>query len=241
MKKLDINIENLSTEELSLLIQNVHELQVNPFDAYIGFMIKKRRRVLNLSQQHVAYMLGVTFQQIQKYEKGINRITAERLWDLAQLFHIPYDYFFSGLTSFLSLFENPKALPSCYAIAKSPLSFEEDDILEIISKMDAFVNKSEPKSTLAIQDIVSNINEQTDTSYLVSYFKNLSIKNFNDYYSFIVKKLSKEEQEKHEQALRLKPQKKPVLTKSDIFKNLLKKQTEALVTTNDYTEDVFQE
>ncbi len=240
MKKLNVDIETLTTEEFSLLIQNVHELHVNPFDAYIGFMIKKRRKVLNLSQQHVAYMLGITFQQVQKYEKGINRISAERLWDVAQLFHIPYEYFFSGLTSFLSAFENPKLLPSCYAMAKTPLSFEEDDILEIISKMDSFVNKNEPKSTLAIQDVISNINEQTDTSYLVSYFKNLSIKDFNDYYSFIVKKLSKNEQEKYAQALRFKPRETAEISKSSIFKNLLKKQAKILATTDDYSDDIFQ-
>ena len=66
----------------------------NPVDVYVGKRIKLRRQALNLSQYTVAELLGLTFQQIQKYEKGNNRISASRLWDYACVLRVPIQFFF---------------------------------------------------------------------------------------------------------------------------------------------------
>ncbi len=66
-------------------------------DHHVGARIRQRRNVLNLSQQELAKLIGVTFQQAHKYERGINRVSAGRLFDIAQCLGITVDYFFEGL------------------------------------------------------------------------------------------------------------------------------------------------
>ena len=66
----------------------------DPVDQLVGRQLRKRRLQLGLSQLGVAEAIGVTFQQIQKYEGGTNRIVASRLFDLAQVLDVPIAYFF---------------------------------------------------------------------------------------------------------------------------------------------------
>ncbi|MBR2299178.1 MAG: helix-turn-helix transcriptional regulator [Alphaproteobacteria bacterium] len=73
------------------------EGEPNPVDVHVGNRIKWRRKVLNLSQQQMAEKLGLTFQQIQKYEKGLNRVGASRLWDIAQVLNVSMDFFFADM------------------------------------------------------------------------------------------------------------------------------------------------
>lgn len=78
-------------------------------DQHIGARIRLRRLTSNLSQECLAEMLNVTFQQIQKYEKGVNRVAASRLWDLAQALEVPVSYFFEGLEGGLGARDMAKA------------------------------------------------------------------------------------------------------------------------------------
>ena len=73
------------------------EGEPNPVDVHVGNRIKWRRKVLKLSQQQMAEKLGLTFQQIQKYEKGLNRVGASRLWDIAQVLGVSMDFFFEDM------------------------------------------------------------------------------------------------------------------------------------------------
>ncbi|MBV9993963.1 MAG: helix-turn-helix transcriptional regulator [Caulobacteraceae bacterium] len=66
-------------------------------DVHIGKRMRRRRRLLGLTQQAVAGACGVRFQQIQKYECGANRVSAARLWLLSQALDVPVGYFFDGL------------------------------------------------------------------------------------------------------------------------------------------------
>ncbi|MCW8060546.1 helix-turn-helix domain-containing protein [Agrobacterium tumefaciens] len=69
----------------------------DPIDIEVGARIKMQRRVLGISQGTLADSLGVTFQQVQKYEKGTNRVSASRLQNVANIFGVPVSYFFLGL------------------------------------------------------------------------------------------------------------------------------------------------
>ncbi len=69
----------------------------NDIDLHLGKRLRRRRRILGLTQQQVAGSVGVRFQQIQKYECGANRISAARLWSLAEALEVPVNYFFDGL------------------------------------------------------------------------------------------------------------------------------------------------
>ena len=68
-------------------------------DAVVGLRMAARRSALGLSQTALAEQLGVSFQQVQKYEKGANRISASKLWDIARFFKVDIGYFFEGLTT----------------------------------------------------------------------------------------------------------------------------------------------
>jgi len=68
----------------------------NPVDIYVGSRLKIRRTMLGLSQNKMGELISVTFQQIQKYEKGVNRIGSSRLYQISKILLIPISYFFDG-------------------------------------------------------------------------------------------------------------------------------------------------
>jgi len=70
---------------------------IDPIDKIVGARLMKRRRILGLSQGNVASATGVTIQQIQKYERAVNRISSSRLYRLATLLHVPVSYFFENV------------------------------------------------------------------------------------------------------------------------------------------------
>jgi transcriptional regulator with XRE-family HTH domain len=69
----------------------------NPVDKHVGSRVRMRRLMLGMSQTKLADGLGLTFQQVQKYEKGMNRIGASRLQHLASILQVPVPFFFEGL------------------------------------------------------------------------------------------------------------------------------------------------
>ena len=68
-------------------------------DVHVGQRIRHRRWLTGMTQQQLAEQVGIKFQQIQKYETGMNRVSASRLWDIAQVLQAPVSYFFEGLSS----------------------------------------------------------------------------------------------------------------------------------------------
>jgi transcriptional regulator with XRE-family HTH domain len=66
-------------------------------DLHLGRRLRRRRRLLGLTQQQLAIQIGIRFQQIQKYECGANRISAARLWQLSEALETPISYFYDGL------------------------------------------------------------------------------------------------------------------------------------------------
>lgn len=73
--------------------------RTNDVDIHVGARIRLRRTALGLTQEKLADALGLTFQQVQKYEKGANRVGASRLFDLARVLEVPIGYFFDELTA----------------------------------------------------------------------------------------------------------------------------------------------
>jgi transcriptional regulator with XRE-family HTH domain len=66
----------------------------NPIDAHVGSRVRLRRMLLGMSQEKLGEHLGLTFQQVQKYEKGVNRIGASRLFDLSHVLGVPVQFFY---------------------------------------------------------------------------------------------------------------------------------------------------
>lgn len=70
----------------------------HPVDRHVGRRVCEKRLALGYNQSDLGRALGLTFQQIQKYEKGTNRVSASKLWDIARFFKVDIGYFFDGLT-----------------------------------------------------------------------------------------------------------------------------------------------
>lgn len=69
----------------------------HPVDVHVGKRIRHRRWMNGTTQQQLAEQVGIKFQQIQKYETGMNRVSASRLWDIANVLNVPVSFFFEGL------------------------------------------------------------------------------------------------------------------------------------------------
>lgn len=86
----------------------------HPVDMHVGKRIRHRRWLVGVTQQQLAEKVGIKFQQIQKYETGANRVSASRLWDIAEALEVDVSFFFSGMEQAEELHEqtDAKAVPS---------------------------------------------------------------------------------------------------------------------------------
>jgi len=75
----------------------VQKKQANPVDTQVGNRVRIRRMLIGMSQEKLGDMLGLTFQQVQKYEKGVNRIGAGRLYEISRILGVPIDFFYEGV------------------------------------------------------------------------------------------------------------------------------------------------
>jgi transcriptional regulator with XRE-family HTH domain len=70
----------------------------NAIDVHVGRRVRLRRTLLGMSQEQLGEALSITFQQVQKYERGSNRVSASRLWDIGQILEVPVSFFFDEMT-----------------------------------------------------------------------------------------------------------------------------------------------
>ena len=128
----------------------------NPVDIHVGGRVRFRRMLLGMSQEKLGERLGLTFQQVQKYEKGINRIGASRLFDLSQVLGVPVQFFYDEAPG---SYEQPTAGQPGFAERQSTESY----IVEFLNSRDglelnkAFVRIREPKTRRAIVDLVRSL------------------------------------------------------------------------------------
>jgi transcriptional regulator with XRE-family HTH domain len=93
----------------------------NPIDVHVGRRLRLRRTLLGMSQERLGQLLGLTFQQIQKYERGVNRIGSSRLYELGQILDVPVSFFFDDMPDGE---EAPELLAS--GLAEEPAEFAFD-------------------------------------------------------------------------------------------------------------------
>ena len=130
--------------------------RANPLDLHVGSRVRLQRMLLGMSQEKLGERLGLTFQQIQKYEKGINRIGASRLFDLAQVLGVSVQFFYEEAPSG----EAQQFMPVGFAEAEKPT---ENSIVEFLRSRDglelnkAFVRISDAKARRAIVDLVRSL------------------------------------------------------------------------------------
>jgi transcriptional regulator with XRE-family HTH domain len=133
--------------------------QPNPIDIHVGSRIRLRRTMLGMSQEKLGEALGITFQQVQKYEKGTNRVGASRLQNIAAILGVPVSFFFedapgeNGETSATGMSENSSAYVVNFLSSSEGLQLNR-----------AFVKISDPRVRRRIIDLVKALAAEAEDS-----------------------------------------------------------------------------
>ena len=114
-------------------------------DRLVGQRLRWRRRELRLTQEQLGERLGLTFQQVQKYEKGVNRISAGRLYELSTVLDVPVVYFYEGAEEYLNLPNGEFAEDS----EAGPLPFMDQEAMELVAAYQQIEDETLRKSLLA--------------------------------------------------------------------------------------------
>jgi transcriptional regulator with XRE-family HTH domain len=132
----------------------------NPTDKHVGSRLRMRRLMLDMSQTEIADALGLTFQQVQKYEKGANRVSASRLQHLSQILQVTVPFFFEGAPAVSGI---PQAAKGTTADAPSPAYVNDflatSDGLDLVK---AFTCIEDAKLRRAIVLLVEEITPETE-------------------------------------------------------------------------------
>lgn len=125
----------------------------NPIDKYVGSRIRMRRILLSMSQEKLGEALGLTFQQVQKYEKGTNRVGASRLQQISDILQVPVSFLFEG---------NPGGA-AADSLSEAPSPTYVSDFLatsEGLALTRAFMRITDAKLRRSIVDLVEQIAKQ---------------------------------------------------------------------------------
>jgi transcriptional regulator with XRE-family HTH domain len=128
----------------------------NPIDKHVGSRVRMRRMMLSMSQEKLGGALGLTFQQVQKYEKGTNRIGASRLQQISHILQVPVAFFFEGA---------PTSHPTDHGMGEAPSPTYVSDFLATsdgLALTKAFMEIKEPKLRRRIVDLVEEIAGRED-------------------------------------------------------------------------------
>jgi transcriptional regulator with XRE-family HTH domain len=128
----------------------------NPIDKHVGSRVRMRRMMLSMSQEKLGGALGLTFQQVQKYEKGTNRIGASRLQQISHILQVPVAFFFEGAPNLHSQPDGTIAAPSPTYVSEF---LATSDGLALTK---AFMRIKESKLRRRIVDLVEQIAEQDE-------------------------------------------------------------------------------
>ena len=128
----------------------------NPIDKYVGSRIRMQRLTIGMSQEKLGDALGLTFQQVQKYEKGTNRVSASRLHQICSILHVPPAFFFQGVPTAPGEKRVGAAAPSPNYVSEFLAS---SDGLALVK---AFVRVGNPKLRRAIVAFVRQVNPEKD-------------------------------------------------------------------------------
>ncbi|UXN03808.1 MULTISPECIES: helix-turn-helix domain-containing protein [unclassified Bartonella] len=128
----------------------VKKKQPDPIDVYVGSRIRLRRNSIGLSQEKLGEQLGITFQQVQKYEKGTNRVGASRLQAIAETLEVPVSFFFEDVSN--------SELDEGFAEAEAnPLEMVSSG--EGLQLIRAFTNIKDPKVRRKIIDLAKALSQ----------------------------------------------------------------------------------
>ena len=137
-----------------ILERTVREPRPSPIDVHVGTRVRLRRTLLGMSQEKLGEALGLTFQQVQKYERGVNRIGASRLFDLARVLDVPIGFFFDDMPDAVGGTMN--AVRRTMGFADTQDAFEDDTLhrRETLELVRAYYRITDPSVRKRVFDLI---------------------------------------------------------------------------------------
>lgn len=125
----------------------------HPVDVHVGKRLRLRRTILGLSQESLGNAIGVTFQQVQKYERGINRMGSSRLFEFSKLLNIPISYFFEEFT------DGGAGSKAAGFAENKPQEFEAEQLSsrETLEMMRSFYRITDPTVRKRVLDLIRSL------------------------------------------------------------------------------------
>ena len=137
------------------------ESRSSPIDAHVGARIRLRRTLMGMSQERLGEALGLTFQQVQKYERGVNRVGASRLFDLSRVLDVPISFFFDDMPEPLAgLNGGYSTTRSSSGFAEGQEGFGTDEMLnrrETLELVRAYYRINEPAVRKRVFDLIKSM------------------------------------------------------------------------------------
>lgn len=133
--------------------------KLHPVDIYVGTRVRQRRSLLGMSQTSLANAVGLTFQQIQKYERGFNRIGSSRLFEFAKVLDVPVSYFFDEIPSNVLSARSTSRNRDGFGEAAAPFEQEKDPLIrrETLELVRAYYKVRESRVRKRIADLVKSL------------------------------------------------------------------------------------
>ena len=131
----------------------------SPIDAHVGGRVRLRRTLLGMSQEKLGDALGLTFQQVQKYERGVNRIGASRLFDLARVLDVPIGFFFDDLPPEMGGNSAVRSRPALFGFAESQDGLDDEQMSkrETLELVRAYYRITEPAIRKRVFDLIKSL------------------------------------------------------------------------------------
>lgn len=141
----------------------------NPIDVHVGNRIRLRRTLLGLSQEKLASLLGLTFQQVQKYERGMNRVGASRLWDIGKVLEVPINFFYEDMDKSVAsqsprMFSIQDAKPVMLSEDEENFDLDPMHRQETIELVKAYYKISNRKAAKHMFDLIMAMSKTTYTN-----------------------------------------------------------------------------
>ncbi len=135
-----------------------------PVDGHVGARVRLRRTMLGMSQEKLADALGITFQQVQKYERGTNRIGSSRLYELSKILDVPMQFFFDDMPAEIEATARGRNGP---AVSASAIPSYEPDTLakrETLELVRAYYRIRHPKVRKKVFDLAKALAKSEDSN-----------------------------------------------------------------------------
>jgi len=136
----------------------------NPVDVHVGARMRLRRTLLGMSQEKLGEAIGLTFQQVQKYERGANRIGASRLFDLSRMLDVPVSYFFDDMSDNTQNQSPVNVIKGTGGHESAPATFEPDPMAkrETLELVRAYYNIADPDVRKRVYELAKALGATAD-------------------------------------------------------------------------------